>query len=258
MTVLVTGGASGIGRAVVDAALAEGWRVAILDLPGPALDAAREGLEPERVRCSAVDVTDEAAVAAEVAAIEAGFGPLAGVVNAAGIARDIPALETGTDIFRRILEVNVIGSFVVAREAARAMRGRGGSIVNIGSVSGLQGNDGRTAYGASKGAVVTMSRVMAVELAPLGIRVNVVAPGPVETPMVREVHTAEARLAWTARLPLGRYALPEEVAAAVVFLLDGRKSASVTGHTLCVDGGFATAGVIRRDPEADGPGAADG
>ena len=89
-------------------------------------------------------------------------------MNSAGIARDSACSTTGTEIFRRILEVNVIGSFVVAREAARAMRGRGGAIVNIASVSGIQGNEGRVVYGASKGAVITMSRVMAVELAPFG------------------------------------------------------------------------------------------
>jgi NAD(P)-dependent dehydrogenase (short-subunit alcohol dehydrogenase family) len=191
--ILVTGGASGIGRATVAAVLAEGWRAVVLDLPGAALDRTRADLDPARVRCTALDVSDEAAVAEETAAIERDFGPLAGVVNSAGLGRDEAMLATSAETFRRILEVNVIGSFVVAREAARAMRGRGGAIVNIASVSGIRGSEGRVAYGASKGAVITMSRVMAVELAPLGIRVNVVAPGPVETPMVAAVHTPEVR-----------------------------------------------------------------
>ena len=203
-TVLLTGGASGIGRAVVEAALAEGWRAAVIDLPGESLEAARAAFDPARVRCAGTDVANEAAVAAEVAATEAGFGPLAGVVNSAGIARDLPMLATGTDVFRRILAVNVIGSFVVAREAARAMRGRGGAIVNIASVSGVKGNEGRVAYGASKGAVIAMSRVMAVELAPLRIRVNVIAPGPIETPMVREIHSAGHRERHRRRRPAAR------------------------------------------------------
>jgi len=167
-----------------------------------------------------------------------------GVVNSAGIARDLPMLATAADTFRRILEVNVIGSFTVAREAARTMRGRGGAIVNIASVSGIQGNEGRVAYGASKGAVITMSRVMAVELAPLGIRVNVIAPGPIETPMVREVHNQQVRDTWMATVPMRRYGTPEEIAAAAIFLLDGRKSGYVTGQTLCVDGGFTIAGIM--------------
>jgi NAD(P)-dependent dehydrogenase (short-subunit alcohol dehydrogenase family) len=242
--VLVTGGASGIGRAVIEAVLAEGWRAVLLDLPGAALDGARAGFDPAQVRCTALDVSDEAAVTAEIAAVEREFAPLEGVVNSAGIARDLPMLETGCEVFRRILEVNVLGSFVVAREAARAMRGRGGAIVNIASVSGLRGNEGRIAYGASKGAVITMSLVMAVELAPLGIRVNVIAPGPIETPMVREVHNQRVRDTWLASVPMRRYGSPQEVAAAAVFLLDGSRSGYVTGQTLSVDGGFTAAGLM--------------
>jgi NAD(P)-dependent dehydrogenase (short-subunit alcohol dehydrogenase family) len=256
-SILVTGGASGIGRAVVEAVVAEGWRAIVLDLPGPALDAARAAFGPARVRCTALDVSDEAAVAAEIAAVERDVAPLDGVVNSAGIARDLPALETGTEIFRRILEVNVLGSFVVAREAARAMRGRGGAIVNIASVSGIRGNEGRVAYGASKGAVITMSLVMAVELAPLGIRVNVIAPGPIETPLVREVHTGQVRDTWMAAVPMRRYGTPEEIAAAAVFLLDGRKSGYVTGQTLCVDGGFVAAGLMTGTALAANAGEAD-
>jgi NAD(P)-dependent dehydrogenase (short-subunit alcohol dehydrogenase family) len=243
-SILVTGGASGIGRAIAEAALAEGWRVAILDLPGAALDAARAALDPERARCLDVDVSDEAAVDAAVEAIETGLAPLEGVVNSAGIAADTAMLATSADTFRRIFEVNVLGSFLVARAAARAMRGRGGAIVNVSSVSGIKGNEGRVAYGASKGAVITMSRVMAVELAPLGIRVNVIAPGPIETPMVRALHSAEARGSWMATVPMRRYGTPEEVASATLFLLDARRSGYVTGQTLCVDGGFATAGIM--------------
>ncbi len=243
-TVLVTGGASGIGLAVVEAALAEGWRAAIFDLAGPALDAAAARFDPDRVRCMPLDVTDETATTEAIAAVEAGFGPLTGVVNSAGIGGDIAALATGADVMRRMFEVNVIGSFTVAREAARIMRGRGGAIVNIASVSALRGNEGRLAYGASKGAVVTMSQVMAVEFAPLGLRVNVVAPGPVETPMVARHHTPEARETWMSAVPMRRYGQTAEIAAAVVFLLDPAKSGYITGQTLSVDGGFTSAGLM--------------
>jgi NAD(P)-dependent dehydrogenase (short-subunit alcohol dehydrogenase family) len=185
-----------------------------------------------------------------VEAIEAEFGALTGVVNSAGIGRDVPALDTSVDLFRRMLEVNLIGSFVVSREAARHMRARGGSIVNIASVSGIKGNKGRVAYGASKGGVLTMTKVMAVELASLGIRVNAIAPGPIETPLVQEIHTPEVRAAWMTTVPQRRYGSPAEIAGAAVFLLDDRKSSYVTGQTICVDGGFTAAGIIG-EPSAD-------
>ena len=242
--IVVTGGASGIGRSVVEAVLSAGWKAAVFDLPGTALEEVRVAFDPARVRCTAVDVAAEDRVAAEIAAIERDFAPIEGVVNSAGIACDMPALETGTDVFRRILEVNVIGSFVVAREAARFMRGRGGAIVNIASVSGIRGNEGRVAYGASKGAVLAMSRILAVEFAPIGIRVNVVAPGPIDTPLARAVHDETARKTWISSVPMRRYGAPEDIAAATVFLLDDSRSGYVTGQTICVDGGFTAAGIM--------------
>lgn len=246
-TVLVTGGASGIGRAIVDAVLAEGWRAIVADLDPKALDRCREDLGPsnDRVRFERMNVADEDVVIRTIATCEAEFGPLTGVVNSAGIGRDVPAIDTSVDLFRKMLEVNLIGSFVVSREAAKRMRTRGaGSIVNIASVSGVLGNKGRVAYGASKGGVITMTKVMAVELASLGIRVNAIAPGPIETPLVQEVHTPEVRAAWMSTVPQRRYGLPDEIAGTAVFLLDSRKSSFVTGQTICVDGGFSIAGIL--------------
>src|SRR5690349_16398682 len=126
-TVLVTGGASGIGFAIVEAVLAEGWRAIVADLDPQKLDLCREALKPfdDRVRFEAMNVADEDAVIRVVAACEAEFGPLKGVVNSAGIGRDVPAVDTSVDLFREMLDVNLIGSFVVAREAARRMRERG-------------------------------------------------------------------------------------------------------------------------------------
>ncbi len=245
---LVTGGASGIGLAATRRLLTEGWRVAIADHDAAALDRAAAELADagDRVVRLALDVTDEAAVEAAVAETAARAGPLKGVVNSAGIAQDKPFGETSAAEFRRILDVNVVGSFLVARAAVAAMRATGGgAIVNIASISGMRGNLGRTAYGASKGGVITMTQVMAVELAGDGIRVNAVSPGPVDTPMVRALHPPEYRGAFERRVPLGRYARPEEIATVVAFLLDDERSSYVTGQILGVDGGFLAAGVMR-------------
>jgi len=144
-----------------------------------------------------------------------------------------------------MVEVNLIGAFVACREAAHRMHERGaGSIVNIASVSGIPGNAGRVAYGASKGGVITMTKVMVVEFARLGIRVNAIAPGPIETPMVREVHTDQVRAEWMRTVPQRRYGTPEEVAGAAIFLLNDRRSSFVTGQILCVDCGFTAAGLM--------------
>src|SRR5690606_12627058 len=170
-------------------------------------------------------------------------GAIHGVVNSAGIATVSPALEVEAETFRRILDVNVIGCYIVTRAAVAQMAGEG-SVVNIASVSGMRGNEGRMAYGASKGAVIAMGNVLSVELAPLGVRVNTVAPGPVDTPMVVTHHSKELRAGWLNALSIKRYALPEEIAEATLFLLDGKKSGFVTGHTLAVDGGFLSRGTV--------------
>ena len=144
-TVLVTGGASGIGLAIVEAVLAEGWRAIVADLDQTNLDRCRDALGASKgqVRFEPVNVADEEAVVRSVAACEDEFGPITGVVNSAGIARDVPALDTSAEMFRRILEVNLIGSFLISREAAKRMQARGsGSIVNITSVSGIKGERG--------------------------------------------------------------------------------------------------------------------
>lgn len=245
---LVTGGASGIGAACVGVLLDHGWRVALLDLEGKGLAAAREtyGTRKE-VWIGAVDVTDEPMVEKRVAEVEREVGPIFGVVNCAGIAADRPAFDTPVELFRKILDINVVGSFVVARAVARHMAGRkSGAIVNMASVSGMRGNKGRVAYGASKGAVITMTQVLANELAPLGIRVNAVAPGPVDTPMVKSMHTDADRALWNGTVPMERYADPREIARVIAVLLDGEIASYLTGAIVPVDGGFSSAGLIVR------------
>jgi len=250
-TVFVTGGASGIGLAIARSLLEEGWRVVIADRAQGNLDKAFGGFAANgaRLRFESLDVADESAVERAIDRCDTDFGPLVGLINSAGIfGSETPALETDTGLFRRVLETNLIGSFVTSRAAAKRMRARGlGSIVNISSISGLRGNSGRVAYGASKAAVIQMTKVMAVELARDRVRVNAIAPGPVETPMVRDVHTADMRAEWLRMVPQRRYCEPEELAGAAVFLLDERKSSYITGQTICVDGGFTAAGLIPRN-----------
>jgi NAD(P)-dependent dehydrogenase (short-subunit alcohol dehydrogenase family) len=171
------------------------------------------------------------------------YGRLDCMVNSAGIGSDIPFLQTSLESFDRILSVNLRGTFIMGQSAARAMKeSGGGSIVNIASVSGITGNAGRSAYGASKWGVVGLSRVMAIDLANFNIRVNVIAPGAVETPLVDQMLPELEARQWTEHTPLHRYARPEEVAGSAVFLCSGDAS-FITGHVLVVDGGFSATGL---------------
>lgn len=243
----VTGAASGIGLATARLLLSRGWRVALADRDGAALDKALATLDTGAgAIVLPLDITDEAAVCSAVARTEAELGGLDGVVNSAGIAADVPTLDMKIDLFRRILDINVTGTFIVAQAAARIMqrRGGGGAIVNLASVSGLRGSKGRSAYGASKGAVVTLTQVLANDLAQHNIRVNAVAPGPIETPMVKTMHTQADRDQWHRYIPMKRYGTTEEIAKAIAFLLDADASSFITGEILAVDGGFRGAGVL--------------
>lgn len=247
--VLVTGGAAGIGLATARILLRDGWRVAILDREASALASARAEFSDdlERLRFDELDVVDADAVARATRDIAKCFGPIRGLVASAGVGANVSFFETTPAMFQKTNDVNVIGAFNTAKAAAEAMRETGGgAIVTVSSVSGLIGNAGRAAYGASKGALVNLTRIMAVELARFGIRVNSVAPGPIETAMAAAFHPADVRAQWCDEVLLGRYGSPAEVGEAIAFLIDDKRSSYITGQVLAVDGGFVAAGLIDR------------
>jgi NAD(P)-dependent dehydrogenase (short-subunit alcohol dehydrogenase family) len=242
--VFVTGGASGIGLAIVEAAIAAGWVAVVTDVNQENLNRTKQQFD-EKIKTVLLNISSEEQVIRAINICEQEYGPIAAVVNSAGIGKDVSALQTEVDLFNHILAVNLIGTFLVAREAAKRMKLRGGgSIVNIASVSGMLGNTGRTAYGASKGGVLAMTRIMAVEWAPYRIRVNAIAPGPIDTPLAQAVHTEVVRDAWNKAVPLHRYGTAAEIASAVLFMMDNEQSSYITGQTLCVDGGFSVAGLM--------------
>ncbi len=243
-TCIVTGGASGIGFATVRVLVDQGWRVAVFDRDPQAL--ARSATAITGVGWHRVDITDEAAVAAKVAELDELHGGIDGLVNAAGVGIAKRFVDTTPDDLRRMHEVHVVGTFVVAKAVVAVMRAarRGGAIVHVTSTAGQRGNVERSAYGPAKAGVIVLTQVMALELAVDGIRVNAVSPGPVATPLVDAMHTEAMRARWTALVPQRRYAEPREIAEAIAFLLDDAKSSYVTGHVLNVDGGLLAAGLM--------------
>ncbi len=235
---IVTGGLSGIGAAVARRLVAEGATVVVADRSAP-----ETALGPGPMAPLRADVQDPVSVRALVEAVVARHGRLDGLVHSAGIGSYTPFLETSLETFDRVMSVNLRGTFIVGQAAARAMKESGGGvIVNIASVSGVTGNAGRSAYGASKWGVIGLSRVMAVDLAAFGIRVNALAPGAVETPLVDKMLPGDEAVQWIARTPLHRYGRPEELAGAAAFLCSDDAS-YMTGHVLVVDGGFTAAGL---------------
>ena len=238
LTALVTGAGRGIGAVCARALADAGADVALLARSEAELEAVagkvREaGRQAWTLPC---DVTDPGQVASVVAALER----VDVVVNNAGTDRPTPFLDVTPELLDDVLAVNVKGSFFVAQAAARRMveAGRGGSIVNISSQLGLVGSAYETAYCAAKFGVEGLTRAMAVELAPEGIRVNSVAPTVVETPRTAEaLRDEDLRSMIVGRIPLGRLATEQDVAAAVVFLASPA-AAMVTGTTLPVDGGW--------------------
>jgi NAD(P)-dependent dehydrogenase (short-subunit alcohol dehydrogenase family) len=235
--ILVTGGASGIGRATAELFATEGAAVAVLDRAADAAALVARGIGGHSV---AADVADSASVDAAVGDAASALGGLDGVVNAAGILSASGIADTAPDVFARTLAVNLTGTFLVVRAALRFLQAAPtATIVNIGSGVGLlPTGPGSIAYVASKGGVIAMSKAMAIELAP-AIRVNVVCPGMVETAMTQGFlrnATGEVAPELAARYALKRPATPQEIAAAILFLTS-EEASFVTGIALPVDGG---------------------
>jgi 3-oxoacyl-[acyl-carrier protein] reductase len=227
-SVLVTGGNRGIGRAIAEAFLAQGDKVAVTT---------RSGGAPDGVLDVTCDITDPAAVEAAFVEIEAAHGPVEVLVANAGITADTLLLRMTEEDWASVIDTNLTGSFRLARRASKGMlRLRRGRIIFISSVVGLLGSPGQVNYAASKAGLIGMARSIARELGSRSITANVVAPGYVETDMTA-VLTDEQKSAIKTQVPLGRYADPGEVASAVTWLAsDG--AAYVTGAVIPVDGGL--------------------
>jgi 3-oxoacyl-[acyl-carrier protein] reductase len=227
-SVLVTGGNRGIGRAIAEAFLAQGDKVAVTTRNGGAPEGALD------VRC---DITDSEQVEAAFAEVEAAHGPVEVMVANAGITKDTLVLRMSEDDWTSVLDTNLTGSYRLAKRAAKGMlRLKRGRLIFISSVVGLLGSAGQTNYAASKAGLVGLARSLARELGSRGITANVVAPGFVTTDMT-DVLTDEQKDAIKQQVPLGRYAAPDEIASTVTWLAS-EGSAYVTGAVIPVDGGL--------------------
>jgi len=225
---LITGGASGIGAACAERFADEGATVVTADIAGSA--------------DHMVDVTDEAAVSAAVDAIVAAHGRLDSVVNAAGVAGGGPVHLVPIEEWARVIAVNLTGTFLVAKHALRPMVEQGsGSIINIASIEGIEGTEGGSAYNASKGGVVLLTKNLAIDYGRAGIRANAICPGFIETPLLHQVmdlpEMSKARDTIRDHHKLGRFGQPSEIAGAALFLAS-EDASFVTGHALVVDGGW--------------------
>jgi meso-butanediol dehydrogenase/(S,S)-butanediol dehydrogenase/diacetyl reductase len=241
---VVTGGARGIGLAIGQWFLSNGYRVALLDIDADTLTPAAARLQDaDRVLAVHCDVSDPAQVQSAIEKVDAAFGRIDALVNNAGVAVFKPIGETTYEEWRRVLATNLDGAFLCTQACAPIMvRTGGGAIVNIASISGLRASTLRVAYGTSKAALIHLTKQQAVELGTVGIRVNAIAPGPVETEMAKLVHSVAIRSDYLDVIPLERYGTPEEIASATGFLCS-QAASYVNGQVLAVDGGFDAAGV---------------
>jgi NAD(P)-dependent dehydrogenase (short-subunit alcohol dehydrogenase family) len=247
---MVTGGASGIGRATVERLAREGATVGILDLQGDVAAALARTLSAEhaRVQAFAVDVSNVDAVETVFAEVEAELGPPDALFNAAGVYGEDPIPDGRSDAFDRLFAVNVRGTWLTSGAFIRSALARGapGTIVNIASVVALFADPAAPAYCATKGAIISLTRALAFDHGVHGIRANCVCPGHIRTPMTEAFYTEEVTRRLIRDHPAGRIGVPEDVAAASLFLAS-EDAGFITGQVLIVDGGFSAGRAL---PEA--------
>ena len=242
---VVSGGSQGIGRRTAELFAERGYRVAIIDLREPVETLAAIEAGGGEAFGYAADVTDETAVADFAQRVFDGYGRADVLVNNAGISCIQPAETMDAAKFRHVLEVNLVAPFVLAREFGKLMLAQGeGSVVNVASIAGLVAVSDRAAYNASKHGLVGLTRTLAAEWGGRGVRVNAVCPGWVKTEMdeADQKGGSYTDADITQRVPMGRFARPDDVARAIAFLADQAESGFVNGHTLVVDGGWSSDG----------------
>jgi NAD(P)-dependent dehydrogenase (short-subunit alcohol dehydrogenase family) len=246
-TALVTGGASGIGFAVARQLAELGAKIAIADVNIDGAKIAADKLEGAEVMVVQVDVRDPEDTANMIDAVVARYGKLDILVHSAGVGIEKSFLETTAEEWQLLIDIDLSGTFYCAQAAARHMVKNGyGRIINLSSTAGIRGGTGRTAYGAAKGGVIDLTKVMAVELAEYGITAHALAPGAIETELVARMHSAETRRVYRAGIPLDRYGTPDETAFCAVFLAS-EQAGYITGHILGIDGGFLAAGIMHKN-----------
>jgi len=243
-TAFITGAARGIGLATAKRFLVEGWNVAVIDIDGDELKVAEKAL-PGALMIHG-DVSEEARVPGYYQQVVGEFGGLHALVNNAGVADFGPIEETGFERWRRVMQNNLDGVFLMSQAAIPYLKqnkeGGGAAIVNIASISGLRASTLRVAYGTSKAAVKQLTLQQAAELGEYNIRANAVAPGPVRTKLAMAVHTQDIIDAYHDAIPLNRYGSEDEIANVIWFLCSDQAS-YVTGQLISVDGGFEGTGI---------------
>jgi NAD(P)-dependent dehydrogenase (short-subunit alcohol dehydrogenase family) len=247
---LVTGSGSGIGRRVAEKlALEHRACVYVLDRDAVASTAVVDGIVAAggRAKACVVDLADSARLREQLDRVTVAFGPPDILVNNAGISAMIRAEECSLEQWQTMVNVNVTAPMLLMQHALPHMKQKGwGRIVNVASISGIRAGTGRMPYGTSKAALIAMSRQFAIEVAPWGVTVNAIAPGPVDTPLARANHSAETRETYGEMVPMRRYGTPDEIADGILFLASEQAS-YITGQSLAIDGGFVAAGILVND-----------
>lgn len=238
---LVTGAARGIGLATAKLFVEQGWLVAMLDRDGAALSKAVSEVG-QRASGFEYDVSKPDEVDRAIKDVLSRFGRIDALVNNAGVADFGPIEETDFARWRRVMETNLDGVFLMSQAATPALKATEGAILNIASISGLRASTLRVAYGTSKAAVIQLTKQQAAELGEHGIRANCVCPGPVRTKLAMAVHTQDIIDAYHDAIPLNRYGSEQEIAEVIVFLCS-EKASYVTGQVVASDGGFESTGV---------------